>query len=158
MNYKKSEVSKLHTHILQKIIKRDLEKLKAEISAYSTEENLWKIDKNISNSAGNLCLHLIGNLNTYLGIALRKSGYVRNRELEFLDKNIPKQVLLNKIETTIAMVNVTFAGLTDDDLILEYPMEVSVGKTTIGYYLTHITVHLGYHLGQINYHRRLLDK
>lgn len=143
--------------ILQKIIIRDLEKLKVEISSYKDEKNLWRTNFLVSNSAGNLCLHIIGNLNTYIGLAIGNSGYVRNRELEFTDKNVSVQNLLDQIEKTIIMVNKTFDNLTDTDLQLEYTMEVSVGKTTTAYYLTHITAHLSYHLGQINYHRRIFE-
>lgn len=144
--------------IFQKIIIRDLQKLKEEISLYKDERNLWRTNFTVSNSAGNLCLHILGNLNTYIGLAIGNTGYVRNRDLEFADKKVPLQNLLDQIEKTTAMVNKTFDNLTDTDLQLEYPMEVSVGTTTTGYYLTHITVHLGYHLGQINYHRRIFEK
>ena len=71
---------------LQLLFERDLEKLKSEINAYQNENNIWLIDKNIANSAGNLSLHLIGNLNTYFGTVLGNTGYVRNRELEFSAK------------------------------------------------------------------------
>jgi|GEM_PF-695239 len=144
--------------ILQKIIIRDLQKLKEEISLYKDEKTLWRTNFTVSNSAGNLCLHILGNLNTYIGLAIGNTGYVRNRNLEFTDKNVPLQNLLDQIEKTIAMVNKTLDNLTDADLQLKYPMEVSVGTTTTGYYLTHVTVHLGYHLGQINYHRRIFEK
>lgn len=143
--------------ILQKIITRDLEKLKVEISSYKEERNLWRTNFSVSNSAGNLCLHIIGNLNTYIGLAIGNTGYVRNRDLEFSDKNIPLQKLLEQIEKTLIMVNKTLDNLSDADLLLEYPMEVSVGKTTTAYYLTHVTAHLSYHLGQINYHRRIFE-
>ena len=72
---------------LKTIFSRDLLKLKTEIELYKKEEKLWCTDKNISNSAGNLCLHLVGNLNTYIGNEIGKTGYVRNRELEFSQKN-----------------------------------------------------------------------
>ncbi len=76
---------------LSNIFVRDLNRLRNEIEQYKTEPNLWIVDSGISNSAGNLCLHLIGNLNTYIGAELGKSGYVRNRELEFSDKDISQK-------------------------------------------------------------------
>ena len=142
---------------LQKIFKRDLEKLKQEISLYQDEKNLWVIDKNIANSAGNLCLHLVGNLNTYIGAEIGKTGYVRNRDLEFSQKNIPQQELIRMIENTIAVVEEGLNKLNEDDLEKEYPLLVFQEKTSTGYFLIHLAVHLDYHLGQINYHRRLLD-
>ena len=142
---------------LQKIFKRDLEKLKLEISLYRNEKNLWMIEKNIANSAGNLCLHLVGNLNTYVGAEIGKSVYVRNRDLEFSQKNIPQTELIKMIEDTSTVVKDGLNKLNEEDLEKEYPLLVFAEKTSIGYFLIHLAVHLGYHLGQINYHRRLLD-
>jgi hypothetical protein len=142
---------------LKKLFQRDLEKLKHEISLYRDEKNLWVIDKNIANSAGNLCLHLVGNLNTYIGAEIGKTGYVRNRDLEFSQKNVPKQELIKMVENTIAVVEDGLNKLNEDDLEKEYPLLVFQEKTSTGYFLIHLAVHLGYHLGQVNYHRRLSD-
>jgi uncharacterized damage-inducible protein DinB len=142
---------------LQKIFKRDLEKLKQEITSYRQESNLWKVDKSIANSSGNLCLHLVGNLNAYIGAEIGETGYVRNRDLEFSMKNIPQVQLVKMIENTIGVVEEGLSKLNEDDLEKEYPLLVFNEKTSTGYFLIHLTVHLGYHLGQINYHRRLLD-
>lgn len=142
---------------LQYLFKRDLEKLKAEIIAYQQEENIWLVDKNITNSAGNLCLHLVGNLNTYLGTHLGNTGYIRQRDLEFSLKNIPRTTLVKQVEDTISMIHHTLNQLTEADLEKEYPIIVFKNKMETGLFLTHLTTHLTYHLGQINYHRRLLD-
>ena len=142
---------------LQKIFKRDLEKLKQEIASYRNESNLWKVDKSIANSSGNLCLHLVGNLNTYIGAEIGKTGYVRNRDLEFSLKNIPQAQLVKMIEDTIVVVEQGLSRLNENDLEREYPLLVFKEKTSTGYFLIHLAVHLGYHLGQVNYHRRLLD-
>ena len=142
---------------LQKIFKRDLEKLKQEIASYRDESNLWKIDKSIANSSGNLCLHLVGNLNTYIGAEIGKTGYVRDRDREFSQKNIPKDELVKMIADTITVVANGLNKLKEEDLEKEYPSLVFKEKTSTGYFLIHLTVHLGYHLGQVNYHRRLLD-
>ena len=142
---------------LQKIFKRDLEKLKQEIVSYCDENNLWVVDKSITNSAGNLCLHLVGNLNTYIGAEIGKTGYVRDRDREFSQKNIPRDELVKMIEDTITVVANGLNKLKEEDLEKEYPLLVFKEKTSTGYFLIHLTVHLGYHLGQVNYHRRLLD-
>jgi len=142
---------------LQKIFKRDLEKLKQEITSYRDESNLWKVDKSIANSSGNLCLHLVGNLNAYIGAEIGKTGYVRNRDLEFSLKNIPQGQLVKMIEDTIVVVEEGLSKLNENDLEREYPLLVFKEKTSTGYFLIHLAVHLGYHLGQVNYHRRLLD-
>ena len=90
---------------LRLLFSRDLLRLKTEIELYKEESKIWVTDENILNSAGNLCLHLIGNLNTYIGAEFGKKNYIRNRELEFSLKNISKKELLDKIESTILVVD-----------------------------------------------------
>lgn len=136
---------------------RDLATLKSEIESYQDEKKIWVVDKNIANAAGNLCLHLIGNLNSFIGAELGKSGYVRNRELEFSLKDIPKAELITKIEETMIVVENSLKSLTDEDLKKEFPVVLSGKIMSTEYFLVHLTTHLAYHLGQINYHRRLLD-
>ncbi|PZX92048.1 DinB superfamily protein [Flavobacterium aquariorum] len=142
---------------LKTLFIRDLNRLKLEIESYQTETKIWYIEKSISNSAGNLCLHLIGNLNTYIGAQIGKTSYIRNREMEFSNKDIPKETLIAQIEATIQIVNDALSLLTEEDLKKEYPILVFEGKTSTEFILVHLTTHLAYHLGQINYHRRLLD-
>lgn len=143
-------------NILLSIFSRDLIKLKTEIELYKTEANLWLVEKSIANSAGNLCLHLTGNLRAFIGAQLGNTGYIRHRELEFSTKEIPKAELIRQIEETIMVVSQTLNKLTEEDLNREYPVVVFAEKMTTGYFLVHLATHLGYHLGQINYHRRLL--
>ena len=144
--------------ILKILFRRDLEKLKQEINLYKDESTMWIIEKEIANSAGNLCLHLVGNLNCYIGAEIGKTGYIRHRDLEFSLKNIPKQELIKKVEDTLIMVEDSLDKLKDEQLGEDYPLLVFAEKTSTGYFLVHLSVHLGYHLGQINYHRRLLGK
>ena len=143
---------------LKILFARDLKRLRNEIELYNNENNLWKIENNISNSAGNLCLHLIGNLNTYIGKEIGKIDYIRNSELEFSLKNISKAELLKNIDETILIVESSLNKLTQEDLIKVYPVIIFDSATSTEYLLMHLTTHLAYHLGQINYHRRLLDK
>jgi hypothetical protein len=143
---------------LQTLFNRDLNKLKVEIETYKNERNLWVVDKHITNSGGNLCLHLIGNLKTYIGANLGKTEYVRNRALEFSAKNVPRKEMVKQIEDTISIVDNTLENLDPLKLVEEYPILVFNDKMNTGYFLVHLLTHLGYHLGQINYHRRLLDQ
>ena len=143
---------------LKSIFERDLLKLKSEIKSYSLESDLWLVDRSISNSAGNLSMHLIGNLNHFVGAQLGSTGYVRNRDFEFSGKNIPKQTLLQQIDDTISMLHATLDGLSESQLQEDYPKIVFREKMSVEFFLVHLTTHLAYHLGQINYHRRLLDK
>ena len=147
----------MHVQTLTTIFNRDLQRLREEISLYRDETNIWKIANGISNSAGNLCLHLVGNLNTYIGKEIGKTGYIRNRELEFSLKDIPRTELVVKINETKIVVMNALQNMRHEDLEKEFPVLVLDKKTSIEYMLVHLTTHLTYHLGQINYHRRMLD-
>ncbi len=143
--------------ILKRLFQRDLGILSKEIGLYRQEKNLWITDGQIANSAGNLCLHLVGNLNTYIGAAIGNTGYIRDRDLEFADKNVPRTTLLRLVADTLVMIDTVLGYLSDDMLADEYPMQVFETRESYGYFLTHLCTHLNYHLGQVNYHRRLLD-
>ncbi len=143
---------------LKTLYRRDLEKLSEEISSYTHEENLWLIDKNVTNSAGNLTLHLIGNLNHFIGAEIGKTGYIRNRDLEFSSKNIPREEIVKMIDNTINVVESTIDSMTSEQFDADYSIDVFGYKMTTEYFLIHLTTHLAYHLGQINFHRRLLDQ
>ncbi|HEY4618564.1 MAG TPA: DUF1572 family protein [Flavobacterium sp.] len=143
---------------LKTLFSRDLLRLKSEIELYQNEKDIWRSEKGITNSAGNLCLHLIGNLNTYIGSVFGKTNYVRNRELEFSLKDVPKSELIKKIEETIKVVNDALNQVSEDELKMDFPLLVFREKTTTEFMLIHLTTHLAYHLGQINYHRRLLTQ
>lgn len=142
---------------LKMILSRDLMKLKAEIELYKNEKNIWLIDKDIANSAGNLCLHLIGNLNTYIGKEIGKTNYVRDRDLEFAQKDVARTELVKNIDATAIVVQDALNKMKEEELDKEYPLLVFDKKTSTEYFLVHLVAHFSYHLGQINYHRRLLD-
>lgn len=143
------------TETLKTIFNRDLKRLQNEIELYENEAAIWEIQGQITNSTGNLCLHLVGNLNTYIGKELGGTNYVRNRELEFSARNVPRKELIEKIEDIIEIINQTLDNLDSHQLQSEYPILVFDSKTSTEYLLIHLTTHLAYHLGQINYHRRL---
>ena len=146
------------TETLIKLFKRDLNKLIEEINLYNDESNLWLLDGLVTNTAGNLCLHLVGNLNHFIGAALGNTGYIRQRDLEFSLKNVPRVELIKQVEDTIVMVENILSKLTETDLQKEYRRNPFEDFMTTAYFLSHLAMHLAYHLGQINYHRRLLDK
>ena len=143
---------------LKTIFKRDLNRLKQEIELYQNESQIWTVQKGITNSAGNLCLHVVGNLNTYIGATFGNTNYTRNRELEFSLKDIPNMELIRKIEETSIVVDRSLDKLTEKELLMEFPLLVFETTTSTEFMLIHLTTHLTYHLGQINYHRRLLEE
>ncbi|MCR5886230.1 DUF1572 domain-containing protein [Hymenobacter sp. J193] len=142
---------------LRLLFRRDLNRVLQELTQYRDEETIWHVEKGIANSAGNLSLHLVGNLRTYIGAELGGVAYTRHRELEFSLKNVPRQELLEKVAETRDIVDASLRTLSPEVLTQEYPLLVFEQKTSTEYLLVHLTTHLAYHLGQINYHRRLLD-
>ncbi len=138
------------------LYERDLQKVIEEINLYKSDEDLWKLREGISNSGGNLALHLIGNINHYFGANLGKTGYIRERDLEFSDKDVSREIIIEKLERTITVLKESLESLSDEDFQNIYPENLG-GRTqaTFGVVI-HLLSHLNYHLGQINYHRRLL--
>ncbi|MDY7395323.1 DinB family protein [Aureibaculum sp. 2210JD6-5] len=143
---------------LTELFARDLDRLKNEFENYSSDDNLWIIEQNVSNSGGNLGLHLIGNLNHFVGAILGNTNYIRERDKEFSDKNVPLNQILSKIDETKQMVIKVIGALSENELDKIYPINIRKEGMTTRQFLFHLYGHLNYHLGQINYHRRLLDK
>ncbi len=143
---------------LTKLFRRDLNRLRNEIAAYPSESDLWIVDQQINNSAGNLALHLSGNLNHFIGHALGGSDYKRDREFEFAGKNVSREHLLQQIESAKEMISDSLSKLSEEDLRSDFPIQVFDRPVSTGFFLLHLQGHLNYHLGQINYHRRLLTR
>ena len=141
---------------LSALFLRDLSILKKEIEAYKDEEKLWVKKGEINNSAGNLALHICGNLRHFIGSVLLKDGYQRDRTFEFNGK-IKKSEILNEIDETIESVSGFFEEVSKDLFNRQYPLEVLGHKMTIFFFMVHLYGHLNYHLGQVNYHRRILN-
>ncbi len=142
--------------VLADLFDRDLQRLKAEIELYPNEADLWKTSGEVTNSGGNLSLHLAGNLRHFVGAVLGNTEYVRDRDAEFSTGGLAKTELLAGVDAALAEVSATLAKLSDDDLAATYPLEVFGKPMATAFFLTHLATHLNYHLGQINYHRRLL--
>lgn len=144
------------THDLSKVILRDLDVLEKEISLYPNTESIWTVNGEIKNPTGNLVLHLCGNLQHYIGAVLGNTGYVRDRPAEFSLKDISAKDLVLEIIKTKEAVRNTLSKLDSSILEKEYPEKVFADPMTTQYFLIHLSAHLGYHLGQVNYHRRLI--
>jgi len=142
---------------ITKIFIREIDRLTSEIEQYKNEASLWKVSENISNCGGNLCLHLIGNLNHFIGKHLGNTGYVRQREAEFSTKDVPKATLLSEIAKVKKIVITALSNFPDEKLQEPYPIEKDGEIPSYELMLMHLLWHLSYHTGQIKYHRRFLD-
>ena len=143
--------------VMVKLFNRDLSKLKLEIKLFEADENLWKVKEEISNSAGNLCLHLIGNLNHFIGAIIGGTSYIRDRHAEFNDKNISRKTLNQMIDDARGVVTASLQKMDPGSLSVIYPIQVFDEDMTYEFFLIHLLSHLNYHLGQINYLRRILE-
>ena len=138
------------------VITRELKALRREIETYPTEADLWEVRPGITNPGGNLALHLAGNIQYFLGNVLGRNGYVRNRDAEFGSKDVPRAELLREIDNAIADVQTAMSRISEADLAKPYPESVGGVSSTTGAFLAHFATHLAYHLGQVDYHRRIL--
>src|SRR5688572_14673138 len=126
---------------IQTILERDLKRLEEEISLYPSEETLWTIAGTIKNPAGNLCLHLCGNLQHYIGAVLGGSDYKRNRDREFTVRNISRETLISEIQTTRVAVRSALEKLDPNILDDTYPERVFSYSMTTSYFLIHLASH-----------------
>jgi uncharacterized damage-inducible protein DinB len=138
------------------VILRDLRALRREVEAFSDERDLWQVPAGVTNPAGTLVLHLAGNIQHYVGAVLGKTGYIRDRAAEFSRRDVPRAEILAQIDAALAAAEAGFARLTDETLAADFPERVAGCTVTTSEWLVHLAVHVGYHLGQVDYHRRIV--
>lgn len=143
---------------LHAILRRDLRALRREIEAYPDDESVWAVPEGISNSGGTLVLHLVGNLRTYVGHIIGGDGYERDRPREFSARGLPRTELLRDIDLTVAAVDGAMPRLDGDALAAQFPLAIGPVQVNTQDFLVHLVVHLGYHLGQVDYHRRIVTQ
>jgi len=141
---------------IARILVRDLRALRREVESFADERDLWRVPPGISNSAGTLALHLAGNIRHYVGAVLGGTGYVRDRDAEFARRDVPRTDLLADIDAALVAVERGMARVSDADLTRPYPDPPRGLAVTTRDYLIHLVAHFTYHLGQVDYHRRLL--
>jgi uncharacterized damage-inducible protein DinB len=140
------------------ILDRDLQALAREVKAYPDDGALWQLPEGVTNSAGTLVLHLTGNIQHFLGARLADTGFVRDRPAEFSTRGVPRAALLRQIEAARSAVRSAAEKVTDEALGRDFPEVVGGVRVATGEYLIHLVDHFGYHLGQVDYHRRLVTR
>jgi hypothetical protein len=143
-------------NILANFYERDIRKLIEEINLFKNEEDIWKTAGSVKNSCGNLALHIIGGLNYLIGTTLAQTNYVRNREQEFIRKDVERKELVAQLEALISLINQALTALTAE-MEAEFPIFFDKPKASVSYVLMQLLAHLNYHLGQVNYLRRVLE-
>jgi uncharacterized damage-inducible protein DinB len=139
---------------LKKLFLREVATLERELDLYPDDASVWKVIPGLPNSAGNLILHLCGNLQHFIGTTLGNTGYIRNREAEFSSQDIPRTVLKQELAKTKAALEQTLAKLDETKLEQAFPVAINNLQLSTALTLLHLSNHLAYHLGQIDYHRR----
>lgn len=139
-----------------RLIGRELATVRDQLLAYPDAASIWAMPAGIPNSAGTLALHLAGNLRWFIGAQLGGSGYVRDRDAEFSQRNVDRETLIRNIEAAADEVTRALAQLDDARIDQPFPLEVGGVRFPTCRFVAHLAVHLGYHLGQIDYHRRIV--
>lgn len=138
------------------LFRRDLARLRREIEAFGDDTpRLWKKLPGIENSAGNLAMHLEGNLREYIGRQLGGLAYQRARPLEFSTKDLPVAEMVARAAALEATIPAVVEAQSLDALEAIYPENVLGEPISTRHFLIHLKGHLSYHLGQINYLRRI---
>ncbi len=138
------------------LLKRDLRRLCQQVEAFADEAQLWQVLPGVENSAGNLAMHLEGNLREYIGRQLGGIAYDRNRPLEFEGRNVPKPELLARLENLAETIPGVLERLSDETFSRDYAENVLGATLSTRQFVIHLQGHLNYHLGQIDYLRRVL--
>ena len=135
---------------------RDLAAMGRGVEVYPDDASLWEPCGGMPNVGGTLVLHCAGNLRYFIGTMLGNTGYIRDREAEFARRDVPRAELMIALDATIDAVARTLARQPDDEHALNAPFPQPFGGRTlsVGTFLIHLTAHLAYHLGQLDYHRR----
>ncbi len=141
---------------VRRVLLRELGTLATELDAYPDDDSVWMCPPGLPNSAGTLTLHLVGNLRHFVGARLGGSGYVRDREEEFAARNLPRHALRARIDAAATEVGAALASCDAASLAREFPDPVGRARLGTGMLLLHLVAHTGYHLGQLDYHRRVV--
>lgn len=134
---------------------RDIEGMVSELEAFPTEASVWHKTVGAPNSAGNLAAHVAGNLRGFIGAAIGNSGYVRDRPEEFSESGVSRAELIARLRSARDEVAATLAALDPVRLDDQFPLELGGMRFTNGQFLLHLATHTAYHLGQVDYCRRL---
>src|SRR4030095_6493604 len=140
---------------LATLFRRDLAKLIQQIESFPDDESLWQVLPGVSNAAGNLALHIQGNLSEYVGRQLGQLSYVRNRPLEFSARGLSRREVCAQLTELKDTIPTVIENLSEEQLEMEYPEVVLETATSTREFLVHLYGHLNWHLGQVNYIRRL---
>lgn len=138
------------------VICRELGAIERELGAYQSEDQIWAVPAGLPNSGGTLALHAAGNLQHFIGAVLGGTGYVRDRDAEFSRRDVPRAELIAELQRATDAVRRTLPSLNPAQFEESYPLPVANRRVNTGEFMAHLATHLAYHVGQIDFHRRVV--
>ena len=115
-----------------------------------SDDDLWWRPNDVSNSVGNLILHLCGNLRQWIVSSVGGVEFRRDRDAEFAARGpVAKTELMKNLKRVIDEVDTVLAALTSERLMVRIEVQKYEVSTLQAVY--HVVEHFGYHLGQILY-------
>ncbi len=138
---------------------RDLGKMIEQIRSYPDDESVWRTAGSIKNGAGTLALHVVGNLEHFVGSVLGGSSYARDRQAEFEEREVPRDEIVQRLHRCSVRVALALESLDDARMMEPYPVDLPPRlQGTVHWFLVHLVSHTNWHLGQVDYHRRILEE
>lgn len=146
----------MNTSALRTVLNRELRAVRRQLDAYPDDASVWKEVPGLPNTGGTLALHLAGNLRHFFGATLAGDGYVRDRDAEFSRRGVARTELIALLDAAEKSVDAALAGLSEEKWRLPYPEPIAKRRVATDQFLVHLATHLAYHLGQLDYHRRMV--
>jgi hypothetical protein len=150
-------MSQLEAEVVR-LLCRELQTFAREVEAFPDDDSLWRTLPGVTNSAGNLALHVAGNLKHYVGAVLGRTGYVRQREAEFATREGRRSDIARELNEAAEVVSRVLPGVPGDVLAAPFPEAVGGVTPRCDRFLLHLCTHLAFHLGQASYLRRILTQ
>ena len=144
------------TSDLATIISRDLRSFEQELELFADDASIWQTMPGVTNSAGNLALHLSGNLQHFVGATIGQTGYVRNRPVEFGTNSGTRADVIAELQKAGAVVRAVLPTITDAQLEGRFPGQMGPVELPMRIALVQLAAHVAFHLGQAGYLRRML--
>jgi hypothetical protein len=141
---------------LASLFARDLARVARQLDAID-DAHLWQVVPGVTNSAGNLLLHLSGNLREYIGRQIGGVPYQRDRPREFAANQVPRAEISGALAELVELIPAVIGRVEESRWDQMFPENVLGAPLTNRQFVIHLFGHLSYHLGQIDYIRRMLS-
>ena len=138
------------------VMLRELGAVRRSIEAYPDDQSPWAERPGLPNAGGTLALHIAGNLRHFVGLGLGGVAYVRDRDAEFSRRGVTRAAIVAELDAAREALERGMAATTDAMLADPYPEPIAGRRVSTGDFLVHLAAHLAWHLGQLDYHRRVV--